>query len=119
MKREIILSVGFAIGLGQSASAEGPARNPESLGMVEAILSKCATIDSEHAARYRGEALFVKHLEGSGGQSNDKSQNNTGYKWAYDTASASLDALAPASAMKICRSVLVDVPHPTPKLRTL
>ena len=116
MKREFILSLGIAIGLSQSASASEPGPNPESLGMVEAILSKCAAIDSGHAARYREEAQVVKN--GAGGESDDKSRKNTGYKWAYDTASASLGALAPASAMKICKSVLVEtVPQPAPKPR--
>lgn len=116
MKREFILSLGIAVGFAQSASAAEPAPNLESLGMVETILSKCATIDSEHADRYREEARLLR--TGKGGEPDDKSLKDTGYKWAYDTAAASLDALAPEDILKICKSVLVEtVPRPDPKPR--
>jgi hypothetical protein len=110
MKRELILSLGIAIGFSQSTSAGEPAPNLESLGMVETILSKCAAIDPEHAARYREEARLLRTRKG--GELDDKSSKDTGYKWASDTATASLDALDAASTLKICKSVLVETIAP-------
>jgi hypothetical protein len=105
MKREFILSLGVAIGLGQSALAGEPAApNPQSLGMVEALLSKCAAIDPAHADRYHEGARAV--TQGAGMESVEKARKTDEYKRAYNSASESLDALAPADAVKTCRDSL-------------
>jgi hypothetical protein len=106
VKRELILSLGMALGLGQSVRADEPAAPvPQALGSVEAILDKCAQVDPANAARYHGQLEMV--TQGADSKSLAKVRESDDYRQAYDSATLSLAGIAEADAVKTCQGSLV------------
>jgi hypothetical protein len=107
VKRKLILSLGLVIGFGQLALAdEHAAPSPQMLGMVEAIIDKCAEIDPTNADRYHGQTQIA--TQGASIEAVAKARKSDEYKEAYVSTADSLTAISAPDAVKTCRGSLVE-----------
>src|SRR5271165_1366303 len=100
MKSRHILAVGVALGFAQLAPGAEPAPNPQSLGIVEGILNKCAELDPPHAAEYRDQVKMV--TQDASEKTVAELRSSDEYKQAYDSITDSLAKVAAKDAVKAC-----------------
>ena len=105
MKSRHILALGVALGFAQLAlAAEPTAPNPQSLGMVEGILNKCAELDAPHAAEYRDQVKMV--TQDASEKAVAEARSSDEYKKAYDAIMDSLAKVGARDAVKACMGSL-------------
>jgi hypothetical protein len=104
MKTFLILGLGGAMALAQSAPQKNPI-NRESLGQTEGILGFCAKIDPQSAAKYREGANLLTRDESD--KDVETARKSKEYHEAFDSTSAQFDKV-PASdeAVKSCKAFL-------------
>jgi hypothetical protein len=104
MKIFLILGLGGAIALAQSAPQKNPITS-DSLGRMEGILTLCAKVDPQSAAKYReGAKLFTRDQPDKDVETARKSKE---YHDAFDSISAQFDKIpAGDEAVKSCKAFL-------------
>jgi hypothetical protein len=100
-----LAALGMALGITRLVAAdEAPAPNPQALGSIEAILTKCAELDPAHAARYQSQAKML--AQGASEEAIGELRKTDDYRRAYEAATQSMAAVAGEDALKTCTGSL-------------
>jgi len=101
MKLHLVLSSCLLAVMAQSARAEEPAPpSGQTLGMMEAILSKCAQIDPKAAARYEQRIPLL--TQGVSEKVVAEVRNSDEYRQSYDSTTESLREVSEHDALEDC-----------------
>lgn len=101
MKSRLILSSCVLAVMAQSALAEQPAPpSGRSLGMMEAILSRCAQVDPKAAAQYEQRIQLI--IQGAGEVVVAEVRKSDEYRQSYDSTTESLREVSEHDAREAC-----------------
>jgi hypothetical protein len=101
MKLHLILSSCLLAAMTQPALAEEPARpNGQTLGMLEAILSRCQELDPKAAAQYAKQIPLM--TQGVSEKVVAEVRESEEYRQSYDSTAVSLHEVSEHDAHEAC-----------------
>jgi hypothetical protein len=101
MQKCSMMALGIALSFGSMARAGTPL-TPQTLGMVNGILSYCADIDRPDAALY--QALLQSVTGGTSDRSADAAQGSAAYRQSFDEVRDVLSKMPRSSAIALCKT---------------
>ena len=101
MQKRWIMGLGVALSIGSMARAGTPL-TPQTLGMMNGILSYCVEIDRPDAALYR--ALLQSVTRGTSDRTADKAEDSGAYRKSFDQVRDVLSKLPRSSAIGLCKA---------------
>jgi len=101
MQKRWIMALGVAVSFGSMARAGTPL-TPQTLGMMNGILTYCAEVDRPDAALYR--ALLQSVTSGTSDRKADKAEDSSAYRKSFDEVRDVLSKMPRSSTINLCKT---------------